>query len=372
VTNPKDRNMNSAPLFEAFHSKNLDLRNRVVMAPMTRRFSPGGVPSAEVAAYYRRRAEGGVGLVITEGTTVSRHAASNDAAIPNFHEAASLEGWAQVVAQVHAAGAKIAPQLWHQGIARAAGTGPYPEAASEGPVVAAGRAKAMDDTDIADTIAAFAASAGAAKRIGFDAVELHGAHGYLIDQFLWAATNRRTDSYGREPAGRLRFALEVVRAVRTAVGPGFPVIFRYSQWKVQDYGARLAQTPSELEALLGPLADAGVDIFHASTRRFWQPEFAGSDLNLAGWTQKLSGRPAISVGSVGLADDDFVEQLLGKSKGASVGTLDELVRRMNDGEFDLVAVGRALLTDPQWPIKVREGRLNELKPFEKSHLASLV
>ncbi|KGI78254.1 NADH:flavin oxidoreductase [Oleiagrimonas soli] len=363
--------MHIDPLFRPFQLGQFTLPNRIVMAPMTRKFSPGGIPGEDVAGYYRRRAEGGVGLIITEGTTIGRQAASNSASIPNFHAPKSLEGWARVVSEVHAAGGKIAPQLWHQGSVREGGTGPHPDAPSEGPVATDAGVKMMSDGDIADTVDAYARSAASAKRIGFDAVELHGAHGYLIDQFLWAGTNARSDAYGGTAVERTRFAVEVVRAVRQAIGPDMPLIFRYSQWKLQDYAARLAETPAALESLLVPLADAGVDIFHASTRRFWEPEFAGSHLNLAGWSRKLTGLPSISVGSVGLAGADFMEQLRGDSAGAQVDTLDALIDRLGRDEFDLIAVGRALLSDPQWPTKVRQGRIEELIPFNKASFASL-
>lgn len=362
--------METSALFRKFKSRNLELPNRIVMAPMTRRRSPGGIPTPEVASYYRRRAEGGVGLIITEGTTIGRPAASNGADIPNFHSPESIAGWARVVAEVHSAGGKIAPQLWHQGAIRAPASGPNPDAPSEGPSATPSSLQ-MDDSDIADTIEAFASAARSAKQIGCDAVEIHGAHGYLVDQFLWASTNHRSDLYGGDEAARTRFAAELVRAVRQAVGPDFPVIFRFSQWKLQDYDARLAATPGELERILTPLADAGVDIFHASTRRFWTPEFAGSDLNLAGWAHKLTGLPSISVGSVGL-NGDFLDQLMGESKGSAIGSLDSLARRMEADEFDLIAVGRALITDPSWPSKIREGRFDELRPFEKSQLSELV
>jgi 2,4-dienoyl-CoA reductase-like NADH-dependent reductase (Old Yellow Enzyme family) len=363
--------MRSSTFFRPFDSPKLQLRNRIVMAPMTRRSSPGGVPGEQVARYYQRRAEGGVGLIITEGTTIDRPAASDDAAIPNCHAPASLAGWARVVEAVHAAGGKIAPQIWHQGLARRAGSGPHPDAPSEGPVSDSGGGVAMSDADIADTIDAYASAAASAQRLGFDAVEVHGAHGYLIDQFLWANTNGRTDAYGGDAVQRTRFAVEVVRAVRRAVGPDFPVLFRFSQWKLQDYNARLADTPALLERLLTPLADAGVDIFHASTRRYWEPEFSGSDLNLAGWTRKLTGAPTISVGSVGLAGDDFMAQLRGQSSGAAIGALDDLARRMERDEFDLIAVGRALIADPDWPAKVRDGRLEALLAFDRTALRSL-
>lgn len=368
---PATVRLDTSPLFRRFRFKKLDLPNRIVMAPMTRGQSPGGVPNDRVARYYRRRAEGGVGLIITEGTTIDRLAASNNPCVPNFHDKASLAGWANVVAEVHAAGGHIAPQLWHQGLVRPPGTGPHPEAPSEGPTAPNSHSVAMGDAEIADTVTAFAKAAKAAREIGFDAVELHGAHGYLIDQFLWAETNTRSDRYGGDIAQRTRFATEVISAVRSAIGPDFPLIFRFSQWKVHDLQARLAETPEELERLLTPLALAGVDIFHASTRRFWQPEFPGSDLNLAGWTRRLTGKPTISVGSVGLGGADFAAQLLGTSEGAPTAALDDLLQRLRAEEFDLIAVGRALITDPEWPNKVREGRISDLQPFVREQIASL-
>jgi 2,4-dienoyl-CoA reductase-like NADH-dependent reductase (Old Yellow Enzyme family) len=160
-----------------------------------------------------------------------------------------------------------------------------------------------------------------------------------------------------------------VQAVRRRVGPDYPIILRFSQWKQQDYSARLAVTPDELAAFLEPLADAGVDIFHCSNRRFWEPEFEGSNLNLAGWTKKITGKPTITVGSVGLKGGDFIHAFRGES--AEVGELGELESRLRGGEFDLVAVGRALITDPQWPAKVRDGRFSELAPFTPASLATL-
>jgi 2,4-dienoyl-CoA reductase-like NADH-dependent reductase (Old Yellow Enzyme family) len=228
--------------------------------------------------------------------------------------------------------------------------------------------QAMTQKDIDDVIGAFAQAAADAERIGFDGVELHGAHGYLIDQFLWAGTNRRTDAYGGDPVARTKFAAEIVAAVREAVSPEFPVIFRYSQWKQDAYDARLAETPEELEAVLTPLAAAGVDAFHASTRRYWLPEFDGADLNLAGWTKKLTGKPAITVGSVGL-NGDFIKAFQGQ--GAEVGDLDNLLDRLEREEFDLVAVGRALLQDPQWAEKVLAGRFDELQPYDAEAVKTL-
>jgi len=227
----------------------------------------------------------------------------------------------------------------------------------------------MTDSEIADVIGSFARAAADARRIGFDGVELHAAHGYLIDQFFWEVTNRRTDRYGGDVAGRTRFGAEIVRACRRAVGPDFPIILRFSQWKVGHYKARLASAPQELAAFLTPLVDAGVDIFHCSTRRFWQPEFAGSSLNLAGWTKKLTGRPTMTVGSVGLKDSDFLTYLDGE--GAEPEAIDSVAERLEREEFDLVAVGRALIADPAWPTKIRVGRHDELIAFEAGMLETL-
>jgi 2,4-dienoyl-CoA reductase-like NADH-dependent reductase (Old Yellow Enzyme family) len=366
--------MSSSALFRPFVCKSLSLANRVVMAPMTRRKSPGGVPGPEIAAYYRRRAEGGVGLIVTEGTIVDRPGASADTTIPNFYTAASLEGWRHIVAEVHAAGGKIAPQLWHQGMARKPGTGPHPEARSDGPSGLSHTGETlsppMSQADIADTIEAFAKAAEAAQALGFDAVELHGAHGYLIDQFFWDVSNRRTDAYGGDLTARAQFGKEIVQAVRRRVGPNFVIIFRFSQWKLQDYEAKLASTAVDLARFLAPLVDAGVDIFHCSTRRFWEPEFPGSLLNLAGWTKKLTGRPTVTVGSVGLGGGDFLYATR-QGGDSPIGDLRELETRLVRDEFDLVAVGRALLSDPDWTMKIRDGRTGELSAFSASALATL-
>src|SRR6202142_3515694 len=264
-------------LFQPFRLKSLVLPTRIVMAPMTRSKSPGQVPDADVAAYYKRRAEGGVGLILTEGASPEHRSASNDVNVPAFFGEAALAGWANVVKEVKSAAGHIMPQLWHQGVVRHPGTGPYPEARSMSPSGLANRDKKvadpMTDADIADVIAGFAKSARYAKDLGFDGVELHGAHGYLIDQFFWESTNQRGDQYGGSLQARVNFAAEITRAVRRETGPDFPILLRFSQWKQQDFTARLAHTPQELEAFLAPLADAGVDIFHCSTRRFWEPEF---------------------------------------------------------------------------------------------------
>jgi 2,4-dienoyl-CoA reductase-like NADH-dependent reductase (Old Yellow Enzyme family) len=362
-------------LFRPFALKGITLRNRIVMAPMTRSFSPGGVPGDNVAEYYRRRAAGGVGLIITEGTVVARTGAANDPDVPLFH-GPGLPGWAKVPPVVHDAGGLIAPQLWHVGAMPNRRNPKDEEAESPSGMYMPGKTNghAMADSDVADAITAFAQAAADARALGFDAVELHGAHGYLIDQFFWPGTNNRNDAWnGPTIAERGRFAAEMLKAVRAAVGPDFPVIIRLSQWKQQDFAYRIAHTPDEMLAWLGPLAEAGADMFHCSQRRFWEPEFPELDgergLNFAGWAKKLTGVPTITVGSVGLTGE-FVAGMRGES--SKPASLDNLLERLARDEFDLVAVGRALIVDPDWALKVAGGRLDALHDYTAEALATLV
>lgn len=356
-----------APLLVPLPVRAARLRNRLVMPPMTRGFSPGGVPDEDVAAYYQRRAEHGVGLIVTEAVGVDHPASVGLAGfgekdIPHMFGEDALAGWKRVVENVHRAGGTIFPQLWHQGVMREEGTGPFPNAVScrpSGEWGPTGRhtslqpeyvarmakpGKAMTESDIQDVIDAFGRSAANAKACGFDGVAVLAAHGYLIDSFLWSETNRRNDGWGGDLAARTRFAVEVVKNIRRHAGDDMPILFRFSQWKQQDFNARLAHTPQELEQILGPIADAGVDIFDASTRQFAKPAFDGSALTLAGWAKKLTGRLAMAVGGIGnKLTPDGQEQLA------------PVLERLQAGEFDLVGIGRPLIGDPAWLHKLVSG-----------------
>lgn len=356
-------------LFTPFTLSGVELSNRFVMAPMTRAFSPGGVPGADVVAYYRRRAAH-LGLIITEGTYIDLPSAATSTRVPHMYGHDALAGWRKVVDAVHAEGGRIFPQLWHVGMYRRPGSGPQPEA----PVISpsgvdpdgtrVGEPAGMET--IHQIVESFARAAETAKDVGFDGVELHGAHGYLLDQFLWTRTNHRTDAYGGSIAGRARLAAEVIAAVRDAVGPGFPVVFRYSQWKGSDFSARLARNPDELEQLLTPLAEAGASAFHVSTRRYWTPAFEGDARTLAGWTKQITGLPTIALGSVGVA-----APFRGDDADTSPLSLAPLLELFGRGEFDLVGLGRSVLSEPEWTTKLRDGRLEEIRPYIKSDEARL-
>ena len=377
MTDTVQTTVSVAPLFRPFPWGSGQLRNRIVMAPMTRSMSPGKVPGDDVAAYYRRRAAGGTGLIITEGTNPDHPPATAYPNVPGFYGEAGLAGWKKVVDGVHAEGGKVIPQLWHCGSYRQPGTEPDPTVPGMGPsaIVHPDHAekgvapKAMTQADIDEAIASYVRGAVAARDLGFDGVELHGAHGYLIDQFFWERLNQRTDRYGGSLEARLTFGVELIQAVRAAVGPDFPIVLRFSQWKLGDYACKMLAGAAELERFLLPLAEAGVDVFHASTRRFNDPEFEGSNLNLAGWAKRITGKPTITVGSVGL-DMDMVRALFQGETARSAG-IDALLERLDHDEFDLVAVGRALLGDPAWAAKVRDGRQDEIVEFSPEQLATL-
>lgn len=370
-------NANVEPLFRPLTLGKCVLANRIVMAPMTRLSAPDGIPGSANAHYYARRAEGGVGLILTEGTVVERPSSRNHADIPVFFGADALRGWGAVANAVHAAGGRIGPQLWHTGAVGTLRNDWAPKEPQESPsgLNAPGefRGAAMTDAAIADTIAAFADAARNAVDLGFDVIELHGAHGYLIDQFFWQATNLRTDRYGGTTIGeRTRFAADIIKAVRAATGPDIPVIIRLSQWKQQDYSARNAFSPDQMLQWLAPLVDAGANVLHCSQRRFWEPEFPELDgaegLNFAGWAKKLTGLPSITVGSVGLSGE-FLGAFRGKD--AETAAIDGLVERLDRGEFDLVGVGRALIAEPAWAAKVRSGDTAGLRGFSAAMLETL-
>jgi 2,4-dienoyl-CoA reductase-like NADH-dependent reductase (Old Yellow Enzyme family) len=295
-----------------------------------------------------------------------------DDKIPDFHTKQALDGWKRVAAEVHEGGGLIMPQLWHTGSMRFEGSGLNPDASTLSPsgLKYPGKevGKAMTQQDITDIADAFAKGTEAAREAGFDGVQFHGAHGYLIDTFFWEGTNERDDEYGGALEERTAFAVEIIEKARAAVGKDFPLILRISQWKQQDFDHKMATDPEKLKAFLQPLVDAGLDCFDCSTRRFWEPEFEGSDLNFAGWTKQLTGLPTITVGSVGLTGE-FVAGMGGESSEAA--PIDGLTERLEKGEFDLVGVGRALLSDPEWANKIRAGNFDQLKAFERDHMMSL-
>jgi 2,4-dienoyl-CoA reductase-like NADH-dependent reductase (Old Yellow Enzyme family) len=344
----------------------LSLRNRLVMAPMTRRLAPDDrVPTPDIAAYYRRRAEGGVGLIVTEGTHIDDEHAPDSENVPGLFTDKQAEGWAAVTSAVHDASGAIACQLWHTGRLAMRPIGPSPVPAEKRGGGFRATPRPMTTADMEQVAGRFAASASLAKYAGFDAVEIHGAHGYLLDSFLAPGANKRTDAFGGAFNQRMRFPLMVVHAVRDAVGDDYPVMYRFSQWSIDDYAAMTYPNPDTLGLWVNALKDAGVDVLHVSTRDCTAPGFRDADTTLAGWTRELSGLPTVAVGRVGSSS--------GMNEGDHVPTSDPapaaaLIER---GEADFVAVGRGLIANPDWPELVKRGRWEELRPYDRSMLATL-
>lgn len=333
--------------------------NRAVVAPMSRvSATVEGVPTGRMAAYYRSFAEGGFGLIITEGVFTDAVASRAYARQPGLVTDAHAAGWRHVVREVHRTGTPMVAQLMHAGalsqtlpatLAPSAvtprgekmpaygGSGPFPTP------------RAMTPEDIDRALAGFAQSAAQAVAAGFDGVEIHGANGYLVDQFLTDYTNRRSDRYGGSASDRARFPAEVVRAVRRRVGAEVPVGIRLSQGKVNDPGYRWPGGADEAKVLFTTVADAGADFLHiASEGRGWAESAAlGSGGSITRLAREVTGLPVIANG--GMHDPGQTETVL------------------RDGHADLVSLGRGALADPDWPDRIRTGR--ELAEFDGAMLA---
>ena len=369
------------PLLQPFDVRGVTLPNRIIMSPMTRGASPNGVPGADVAAYYARRAAGGVGTIFTESVfvddkgTMGKFSLEGDGDKPNpwplMFGTAPLEGWRGVVDAVHAAGGKIFPQLMHLGVQRAPGkgetwdtihisspSGVYGSPEEIAKLSAEAQAalnrpdRAMTDAEVVAVIEAFASAAAGARSVGFDGIALHGGHGYLIDNFMRGDCNLRTDRWGGDHLGRMAFPVALVKAVRAAVGDAMPISFRFSQWTHHNLDAQLFPTRKILEDILGALSDAGVDIFEASARAFTDTVFDDSPLNLAALTRKITGKPTVMLGGTGVYREKYDSALVPPKV---IDNIDEVMARFAGGEFDLLAVGRSLLNDPNWLQKVIAG-----------------
>ncbi|MCB2079545.1 MAG: 12-oxophytodienoate reductase [Novosphingobium sp.] len=374
--------VNLEGLYTPFQLGKFTLPNRFVFPPMGLEVCEGGLPGDDAAEYYARRAQGGASLVITEGAYIDHPSSGDNPLLGRFHGEGADDAWRNISTKVHREGGICVPELWHVGLIPSgpdllAGKGIVfrPELGQVSPsgYIAPGNkvTEGMTQAQIDEVIAAYAKSTAKAVELGYDGIELHGAHGYVIDQFLWKELNHRTDRYGGSPRARGQFAAEIIRACRDQLEPGMPIIMRMSFWKMADFNARLADTPQELEELLAPIVDAGIELFDCSQRRFWEPTFDdGNDLNLAGWVKKVTGVPTCTIGSIGL-ELDFLASLSAAESTADLdlSRLDDLMRRFDRGDFDLVAIGRAMIAEPDWPMLVREGAFDRLKPFSTSLMA---
>ena len=340
-------------LFEPLTVGAVTLKNRVVMAPLTRMraSAPGDVPNRLMAQYYRQRA--GAGLLVTEGTQLSPIGKGN-MDTPGIYSDEQVEGWRQVTDAVHAEGGLIAAQLWHVGrvshpdliggeVPVSASASSYRSRATlKGPDGLPQRAdsptpRELSLQEIAATIEDYARAARNAREAGFDLVEIHGAHGYLIHQFLGRGSNQREDQYGGSQENRARFALEVVDAVTEA-------------WSADRTGIRISPQGSfngldedDLPMavhLAGELSQRGLAFLHLS-----EPDWAGGPV----------------------LDDTFRKELRGAFAGPIIGagnyTLEKAERLVESDLIDAAAFGRAFIANPDLPERLRTGaELNAPNP----------
>ena len=360
------------PLLQPLEIGQLRLANRFVMPGMQRAWCVDGAPGHRLREYYRRRVLGGTSLVITEACAIDHPSATSNP-IFGWLTARTRDAWRACVDVVHEAGGRMFIQLWHQG---AVDTGGADSSAGFIALSPSGLAhpdkpfgRAASEAELSAIKRGFVRSAVHAREIGADGVEIHSCHGYLLDQFLWPDTNLRTDRYGgRSIADRARFPAEVIAAVRGATGPDFVISVRISQWKEVDYEAKIVADPGELGQLVSILRSSGADVFHVSTRRFWTPEWAGSDLGLAGWVKSFTDAPVIAVGSVGLDIDVMATLEGGEAKPTGASRIGDLVRRFERGDFDLVSVGRSQIGDPDFVAKLSDNRIGDIRAFRRTDL----
>ncbi len=350
--------MSGHPVLNAFHLGAHRLRNRAVVAPLSRVSTPAsGVPTAAMARYYAEYAQGGFGLVISEGTYTDPHYAQAFTYQPGLIDDAQVAGWRAVVAQVHAAGAKMFCQLMHAGalsqclpqtaapspiqplrhkLKNYGGEGPWPVP------------KAMTALEIEQAVAGFAQAARRAAAAGFDGVEIHGANGYLIDQFLTHTTNQRQDRYGGSVAARATLALDTIAAVKQAVPAGFTVGLRLSQGKVNDFDYQWPDGQNTARTWFSLLAQSQLDYLHfASEGRGYRHGCVLKDGTvLPQLARDITGLPVMVNG--GMHQADLAAQVLDERQG------------------DLVTLGTGALANPDWPNKLSQGEA--VQPFQPEML----
>ena len=334
-------------LFEPIDLRGLTLKNRIVMPPMGTRYPTyGGAATPKLTRFYVERARGGVGLIIVQFASVSPEGVSSLYPLGIWDDA-FVPGLRDLVAQVHEAGAKVAIQLAHAGgTANSALSRRPPVGPSAVPALGREVPRELSRDGISRLIDAFAAAALRAMEAGFDAVELHMAHGYLLNQFFSPLFNRRTDEYGGSLEGRSRFPLEVLRRTREVVGDNVPILCRLSA----DDGVEGSLGLAEAQLVATMLEREGADVIDVTAGigesfEVSAPPMAippGSLVPHAAAIKKVVTVPVVAVAK--LHDHRMAEELL------------------VEGKADLIAVGRGLIADPEWPRKAEEGRFEEIRP----------
>ncbi len=334
-------------LFQPGHIGTLETRNRLVMAPMVTWSTPNANATDAIVAFYRERAQGGVGLIIVQATSVLPSGRPKDWL--GIWDDSFIPGLAKLAKAIRDAGARAAIQIHHAGLGA-----PEPVGPSAGVGMRPGTApRALSHHEMDEIVRAFVRAAQRAREAGFDMVEVHGAHGYLLCNFLSPLTNHRQDEYGGSPEKRARFPQEVVAAVRKGLGPDFPIGFRINGAEPVPGGA----TPEEAARQAALVAASGADVIHvtagtptSASMSYLHPQ--GMLVPVAATIKKAVRVPVITVGKI--SDPAFADGIIAQ------------------GQADFVALGRSLLADPQWPNKAREGRVQDIRRCIYCTMCSLV
>jgi 2,4-dienoyl-CoA reductase-like NADH-dependent reductase (Old Yellow Enzyme family) len=367
-----------AHLFSPITLAGQTIRNRTVMAPLTRQMAEeDGTPTAEMAGYYARRARGGFGLIITEGTyeTDDRHGCKAYLAQPGIANAKHVTAWKKVADAIHDHGGKAIMQLMHGGRVadpRALPKGVQPGSASAGqsqgwvlytdndeeknlrgitgawPKVTFGPCRELTVAEIEEIADGFADGARRAIEAGFDGVEIHGANGYLLYQFIHTSTNHRTDDFGGSAENRVRFARLVIDKVRAAIGKDKIITLRLSQNGVDDFGGAWAGGVATAREIGAALKGAPVDALHWASFAWRQNGDPSSDVPMPQALREASGLPVIVNGGI--------------DQGA------EAEAALASGAGDMVGIGRPSFANPDWPQMVRSGQPVDLVPFSRHYV----
>lgn len=349
--------MSSDLLFSTFQLKQHTLKNRIGVAPMTRMSSQqDSVPRQDVLDFLVRRAENGSAVVYTEAIVTDYESAQGYPGQARILTQRQIDAWRPVVAKIKAAGALAIMQIFH------CGRMGWPEVNPAGRIMApSAMAPAQDNPltgepypvpdemsmfDIEQVINGFVRTAQGAVAAGFDGIEIHGAHGYLINQFLSAYSNRRTDGYGGSPENRYRFTHEVIQAVDAVIPDETLLLFRISNWGVADMEVSLFADRKEYQTIIGLLAKEPLDAISVSTYRFDDEAF-GTGRTMAALTREVTSLPLFICGQI--HDRTSAEKAL--------------------AEADMILSAKSLLLNPDWVADVREGKSLPLHSSEEANVA---
>ena len=339
--------MKYSHLMSSLTIKNMTLRNRVMMTPMgTNLANPDGSISEEHKRYYKLRAKGGTGLIVVENVCVSFPMGSNGTSQLRLDHDSYIPHMYELTEMVHSWGAKIAVQINHAGgAAMASRIGCQPASASDIPCKRGGaKPRPLTTEEIYHLVQCYADSAWRAQMAGFDAVEIHAGHSYLLNQFLSPTTNNRSDEFGGSMENRVRFLRLVLEETRRRVGSDFPVIIRISSDEFVTGGLTLEDT---LEWL--PLVDEYVDLYDVSAGLNDSMEKMIDKGYLPdGWKSYLAKA----------VREKFHKPVITSGNYRDPAIADRVIE---EGSADIVAMGRGLIADPEWCNKVRDGREAEIR-----------